>query len=528
MMSTSGIIFQGRRALIMQQRSWGMKIGHYLAQNLQKEGATLACFTEKIQTHKFVLNQTEINYTQVANYEEVMGDPYKVAGVNEISLSDICEELKLDSIWPIISSEHNLVRSYKDKWYFCDIRNVSDEYMVACFKAMYLTISRMLKSFKPDFVLSPNIVASYHLILERLCELNDIRIFCVSETKVRGISCFNYSHDLTKCSLLYRLNCLSNNLPKKENVIKAKNYIAKFREILQKPLSHERSQTIKSNTSIFTEIKNLLKEVIFYYVGDRGKYYNPIPNIGATLDNKSPKYLIRDFFTMKYYRRQALNFKKYSNLDLIKTKYVYYPLQFQPEAVMDTMCPLMNNQIEIIRVLGRAMPGDLTLVVKEHPAMLDKRDPKDYKTIANYANVKLVAPTVSSEELLRNCELVVSCGGTSLMEAAIYKKPGLSLGPHGLIEALPNIIKCSSLVDVTKNMVHALGLNLNSTEYEKKLENYITAAYEIGFDFDYFGVWAHDVKSNINDLWGIYKIAIMEYLVEKNIESKEDLSCVTH
>ena len=98
-----------------------------------------------------------------------------------------------------------------------------------------------------------------------------------------------------------RLNCLSNNLPKKENVIKAKNYIAKFREILQKPLSHERSQTIKSNTSIFTEIKNLLKEVIFYYVGDRGKYYNPIPNIGATLDNKSPKYLIRDFFTMKYF-----------------------------------------------------------------------------------------------------------------------------------------------------------------------------------------------------------------------------------
>lgn len=524
-MSTSSGIFQGRRALIMQQRSWGMKIGHYLAQNLAKMEVELACVTEKLQTHKFVVNQTDINYHYIENYETFMGEPETVAGVDEISLSDICEALQLDSVWPLIASEHHLVRSYKDKWYFCDRQNVSDKYMVRAFKATYLTISRLLDKFKPDFVLAPNIVAAYHLVLERLCELKGIRIFCVSETKVRGISCFNYSHDLTKCSLLDRLEDLPAQPATADNIAKATSYITEFRKKLQQPLSHERSQTIKSRTSMVTEVITILKDIAFYYLGDRTKYYNPIKNIGPTLDNKSPKYIIRDFLTAKSYRRRNLKFNNYATVDLQAAKYVYYPLQFQPEAVMDTMCPLMNNQLEIIRVLGRSLPGDLTLVVKEHPAMIDKRCPSFTETIANYANVKLVNPKVNSEELLRNCELVVSCGGTSLMEAAIYNKPGLSLGPHGLIEALPNIVKCDNLVNITSRIIEALAIDLDTKVYEDKLLAYVTAAYEVGFDLDYFGLWAHDVKSDVNELWSIYKQAITEYLTAKVINQGSQLEC---
>ncbi|MDZ4243929.1 MAG: hypothetical protein U1C57_02385, partial [Candidatus Doudnabacteria bacterium] len=64
--------FIGKRILIFQQRSWGIGIGHFLAQKLKREGCRLAAITFKKSTQDFVAGQREVEYELVINDDEVL------------------------------------------------------------------------------------------------------------------------------------------------------------------------------------------------------------------------------------------------------------------------------------------------------------------------------------------------------------------------------------------------------------------------------------------------------------------------
>ena len=50
-----------------------------------------------------------------------------------------------------------------------------------------------------------------------------------------------------------------------------------------------------------------------------------------------------------------------------------------------------------------------------------------------------------------------------------------------------------------------LRLNLKTQEYEQRLENYVAAAFDEGFDFNYWGVWERSEKDNMEKLWAAYQ-----------------------
>ena len=50
----------GKKILIFQQRGWGMRVGHFLAQQLQAQGCNLAAITIKKTVNKFVTEQQEV------------------------------------------------------------------------------------------------------------------------------------------------------------------------------------------------------------------------------------------------------------------------------------------------------------------------------------------------------------------------------------------------------------------------------------------------------------------------------------
>jgi len=151
-------------------------------------------------------------------------------------------------------------------------------------------------------------------------------------------------------------------------------------------------------------------------------------------------------------------------------------------------------------------------VVKEHPAMLGFRSPSYIKKIDKTPNVKLIDYRISGEEVLKRADLVISPNGTTIAEAAFLNKPTIQLGNLGTTLKLPNVFKHTDMTTLTTKIKEVLKIDLNTAEYERRLENFVAAVYDTGFDFKYETFWAKGRGDNIENLWAIYRREIKNSL----------------
>jgi len=128
---------EGKRVLIFQQRGWGKGIGRFLAKKLQEEGCELAAVTFKRTTHDLIVNQPGVKYKLIISNDDLVSQPQDYLANNSYSIDDICNDLGINSIWPIASTVRNYVRSYKEKFYYSFRQNVSDEVILDYVRATY-------------------------------------------------------------------------------------------------------------------------------------------------------------------------------------------------------------------------------------------------------------------------------------------------------------------------------------------------------------------------------------------------------
>ena len=100
-------------------------------------------------------------------------------------------------------------------------------------------------------------------------------------------------------------------------------------------------------------------------------------NIVFSLDNNNIYYFVRDFIFQEKYKTFSDTFN-YESIDKLKN-FAYFPLQFQPEANIDIGAVNFNNQLETLRLVAQNLPDDMTLAVKDHPAMYGFRNPSFIK-----------------------------------------------------------------------------------------------------------------------------------------------------
>ena len=172
---------------------------------------------------------------------------------------------------------------------------------------------------------------------------------------------------------------------------------------------------------------------------------------------------------------------------------------------MDVVAPFFGNQIETARQVAMSLPDDYTLAVKEHPEMLGLRPPSYIEKVARTPNVKLIDYRISSEEVLKKADLIISTSGTTISEAAFLKKPVIQLGNLGTTLKLPNVFKHTDMTTLATKIKEILKIDLNTAEYERRLENFVAAVYDTGFDFKYGTVWAKGTGDNMENIWTIYK-----------------------
>lgn len=494
----------GRRVLIFQQRDWAIRAGSYVAERLRDEGCKLAAITLKATTDEMVRNQSGIEYEKILYTDAFWNDPYTVDGLDDISLTEVCVGLGVDSIWPIANAERHYVRSYAEGYYFSYRQNRSDKDIIAYVKACYLEISRLLDSFKPEIIISLNYAGPIQIITYLLALKRGITDLALYTARVQDLYVLFHDYQCLSGPMTTRFSELNEGRTQSENLERARVYIDEFRTEFKKPNDEDWGD---ESTPIQMRIKNHLrplKKILLFYFK---RPVNETPDLGPTIDFEPPKIVLRNHFAHELNRWKALRFN-YTQLEDVST-FVYFPLQAQPEEQIDVMAPHFNNQIETARLVAQALPDDLTLVVKEHPVMLGRRKVSYYEKLARTPNVKLVHLNIPAESIMRKASAVISTGGTTILEAAIYRLPVIQLGNLGVTLLLPNVRKVTDLTTLSSELKKMLAEVMANPEYDRRLENYVAAAYDVGFPMLYNStVWTLD-DTGRESLWQGYRTEML-------------------
>lgn len=109
--------------------------------------------------------------------------------------------------------------------------------------------------------------------------------------------------------------------------------------------------------------------------------------------------------------------------------FVFYPLQFTPEASINTPAPYFVEQLRVIDALRFAMPSDHLLVVKEHWSCLPLRPASFMRQVMRLPGVVVASSGMSAREIIDRAAVTVSVTGTATFEAFIAGQPAIALGP---------------------------------------------------------------------------------------------------
>ncbi|MEP6803967.1 MAG: hypothetical protein ABI892_05565 [Flavobacterium sp.] len=125
-----------------------------------------------------------------------------------------------------------------------------------------------------------------------------------------------------------------------------------------------------------------------------------------------------------FYSKSYDNVEDYNDFDL-----VFYPLHYEPEAVLFYMAYFFDNQVYVIENILKCLNQNQILVVKEHPqqlgVLLEKRFRDIKKRYPNLIFIKGEQPTI---KILNKCDVIVTLGSTAGFEALALNKKVAVLG----------------------------------------------------------------------------------------------------
>jgi len=494
------------RIFIFQQREWYFRVGKFLAKRFLTEGYKLGSLTFKKSTHQDVIRNAK-DYELIINHDQIVENPLKFVGDASYSLEDICNDLEIDSIWEIVQSARNHVKNYNLKTSYSFKQNLTDKQIEDYFISLYCLAQKVKNEFNPDIILLPAFVSLPHIIFNIFFKKYKIPTLGVIDTKVDKIFVFinDYLARDGKFFKLYNetdVSKISFEGLDKINEFKKNFYSNKNRKEIY-------SYALDDN-GFKKEVKLFLKTIIRSAKSIFQKDFNKIKLIGNTPDNNNIKIIIRDYFFYLKNKIQ-LNYFKYDKLEDINN-FIYFPLQSQPEDSIDIMGVKYNNQIETIRQIAMKLPGNLTLLVKDHPAMSGIREKKYLNKIKHLPNVKLVSDEINVDKILDKTKFVIFIIGTIAFECAMKKIKCIQLGEHGLTRLLPNVTYLEHLKDLPKEIKYISNKKLDEARYDDELNKYIYCSQSIGFDHNYLPIWEKNETGDLNKIFEKFNQEIKYYL----------------
>ena len=193
-------------------------------------------------------------------------------------------------------------------------------------------------------------------------------------------------------------------------------------------------------------------------------------------------------------KKQLINSykKNIQKMDYNK-KYIYFPLHYEPERTSNPDGGIFHDQLKALINLRNIVPGDIQIVVKEHPTQFNPsfkgtlgRSSLFYDLVRNILNVKLISVDENSIKLILNSEFVATLTGTVAIEASILGKNTLYFG-NPWYRGLPNTFDISNS-PTYEDLLSSKISNVKKIEnfFIHLFDNYSIPAYMNGGQKSYF------------------------------------------
>ena len=135
--------------------------------------------------------------------------------------------------------------------------------------------------------------------------------------------------------------------------------------------------------------------------------------------------------------------EKYSNQELI-----FYPLHYEPEAVLNYISEFNDNQEAFIENLAKCIGQNQLLVVKEHPNQPGRLLLRRYRGLKKrVSNVLFLPAEAPTKEIIKQSKLLITQTSTAGMEGLIIEKPVIVFGKI-FYDQHPQINKVTSFKEV--------------------------------------------------------------------------------
>ena len=271
-------------------------------------------------------------------------------------------------------------------------------------------------------------------------------------------------------------------------------------EIYDKEFVTKSPSIIKAISGFDSSIKSFSQKINHYSKRVSNNLEPIYLNVGKTkyrlIENR-----LRNIFEVKK-RKQFLD--NYAEKTLDNEKFLYFPLQSEPEASIQMNTPFYTNQINLIETIAKAIPVDYVLYVKEHPLQEIKlwRSVDDYKKIIDIPNVRFLHPSVNAQEVLEKSQGVISLFGATGFEALFYQKPVILFGDE-YYDKLSMVTKIEKITDLSQQIRNAL----NDFKFsERELSMFVKILKEFALPVPYYsilkdGVLISATQRNRNDFY---------------------------
>lgn len=103
-------------------------------------------------------------------------------------------------------------------------------------------------------------------------------------------------------------------------------------------------------------------------------------------------------------------------------QFILYPLHFHPESSTSILAGVYLDEYEVIRNIAFSLPEGMRLYVKDHISAWGYPCKEFYKKIKRLPNVRLLAPTAPTKELIKKSSGVITLTSTVGYEALLLKK----------------------------------------------------------------------------------------------------------
>ena len=377
------------------------------------------------------------------------------------NLKNIEDKIKLN-IWLNIFSDRSFSKFWTDFHKF-----TREEILIIIEKSLSFFVN-ILEKEKPQIILmqTPGENVSNVLLYELATKMN---IKTLMPTDI------HYRDHMHICSD-HKNSDISNKIEQVKG-----NFDESF-QIYDKKFVTESPSIIQTIAGFDSSIKSFSQK-ISHYIKRLSNNLEPIYlNVGKTKYRLIQNRLHYIFEVKK--REQFLDNHAEKTLD--NEKFLYFPLQSEPEASIQMNTPFYTNQINLIETIAKAIPINYVLYVKEHPLQKVKlwRSIDDYKKIKNIPNVRFLHPSVNAQEVLEKSQGVISLFGATGFEALFYRKPVILFGDE-YYDKLSMVTKIEKITNLSEQIRNAL---TNFKFNEKELSMFVKILKEFALPVPYYSI----------------------------------------